>query len=128
MIRYLTRVLAALAALIISYPGQAFYGAKVYAPDLGDFMGLTQLRHFKLWYAGRSKNLEVANYEIEQIRKSFESVKVFYPTLGDLDMAKMIDRRDPRIEEHVVRTRDVAAQTTPLLELIADGRAAIRRP
>jgi hypothetical protein len=92
MIRYLTCVLAALAALIISYPGQAADGAKAYAPDLGDFMGLTQLRHFKLWYAGRSKNWELADYEIEQIRKSFESVKVFYPTLGDLDMAKMIDK------------------------------------
>jgi hypothetical protein len=93
MIRYLTCVLAALAALIISYPGQAADGAKAYAPDLGDFMGLTQLRHFKLWYAGRSKNWELADYEIEQIRKSFESVKVFYPTLGDVDMAKMIKLR-----------------------------------
>jgi hypothetical protein len=56
------------------------------------FHGLTQLRHFKLWYAGRSKNWELAGYEIEQIRKSFESVKVFYPTLGNVDMAKMIDK------------------------------------
>jgi hypothetical protein len=49
MIRYLTCVLAALAALMMSYPGQAAEGARAYAPDLGDFMGLTQLRHFKLW-------------------------------------------------------------------------------
>ena len=92
MVRYLTCVLAALAPLMMSYPGQAADGAKAYKPDLGDFMGLTQLRHFKLWYAGRSKNWELADYEIEQIRKSFESVKVFYPTLGDVDMAKMIDK------------------------------------
>ena len=39
-----------------------------------------------------SKNWELADYEIEQIRKSFGSVKVFYPTLGDVDMAKMIDK------------------------------------
>ena len=32
---------------------------------------------FKLWYAGRSKNWKLADYEIEQIRKSFESIKVF---------------------------------------------------
>jgi hypothetical protein len=34
---------------------------------LGDFMGLTQLRHFKLWYAGRSKNWELADYEVENV-------------------------------------------------------------
>jgi hypothetical protein len=34
------------------------------------------------------QKLELADYEIEQIRKSFESVRVFYPTPGDVDMAK----------------------------------------
>jgi hypothetical protein len=92
MNRYQTYVLVGLAALMMSNPGQAADGARAYAPDLGDFMGFTQLRHFKLWYAGRSKNWELADYEIEQIRKSFESVKVFYPTLGDVDMAKMIEK------------------------------------
>jgi hypothetical protein len=62
MIRYLTCVLAALAALMISYPGQAADGAKTYAPDLGDFKGLTQLRYFKLWCAGRSRNWQLAEY------------------------------------------------------------------
>jgi hypothetical protein len=62
MIRYLTcGALAGLAALVVSYPGQAADGAKAYAPDLGDFMGLTQLRHFKLWYGSRSKNWELAD-------------------------------------------------------------------
>ena len=46
--------------------------AKAYVPDLGDFMGATQLRHFKLWFAGRSQNWDLARYEIEQIRKSYE--------------------------------------------------------
>ena len=53
-------------------------------------MGRTQLRHFKLWYAGRSQNWELADYEIEQIRDSFTNAVAFYPKLGDVDMAKMI--------------------------------------
>lgn len=37
-----------------------------YAPRLGDIMGMTQLRHFKLWYAGREKNWNLAKYELGQ--------------------------------------------------------------
>ena len=39
---------------------------------LSDIMVATQLRHFKLWYAGQVKNWELANYELAQIRASFE--------------------------------------------------------
>jgi len=81
-------LLAALAAAPAH--SQQAAGAKPYVPDLGDFMGDSQLRHFKLWFAGRSQNWELALYEIEQIRKSFENAAIYYPKLGDADNAGLI--------------------------------------
>jgi hypothetical protein len=37
-----------------------------YAPGLGEFMTATQLRHAKLWFAGRAKNWDLAGYEIDE--------------------------------------------------------------
>ena len=84
--------LALLLAPVIATPAlsQPAADAKPYVPDLGDFMGATQLRHFKLWFAGRSQNWELARYEIEQIRKSFEAAATYYPKSGDADNAGMI--------------------------------------
>ena len=84
--------LALLLAPLIAAPAhsQAAADAKPYVPDLGDFMGATQLRHFKLWFAGRSQNWELALYEIEQIRKSYEAAANDYPKSGDADIAGML--------------------------------------
>ena len=54
--------------------------AQPYAPRLGDIMGATQLRHFKLWYAGKEKNWALAGYELGQIKESFQDAMTFYPT------------------------------------------------
>lgn len=37
-------------------------------PKLGDIMSATQLRHIKLWFAGKLQNWELAAFEVEQIR------------------------------------------------------------
>ena len=60
-----------------------------YVPKLGDIMGATQLRHFKLWYAGREKNWSLANYELEQIKESFQDAMTLYPGLPVADMTTM---------------------------------------
>jgi hypothetical protein len=82
-------VLALLLALLIATPTQSqpAAGGKAYVPDLGDIMGAAQFRHFKLWFAGRSQNWELARYEIEQIRRSFEAAANYYPRLEDADLA-----------------------------------------
>jgi hypothetical protein len=56
-------------------------GAQSYVPRLGDIMEVTQLRHFKLWYAGKAKNWRLANYELKQIKDSFQDATRFYPGL-----------------------------------------------
>ena len=69
--------------------GRPAAGAQSYVPRLGDIMEMTQLRHFKLWYAGKAKNWRLANYELEQIKESFHDAMIFYPGLPVADMTTM---------------------------------------
>ncbi len=46
--------------------------------SLGDIMGLVQLRHIKLWYAGRNKNWQLVNYELTQIKDTFDKAAMLY--------------------------------------------------
>ena len=46
-----------------------------YQPGLGEIMALQQMRHIKLWYAGRAGNWPLADYEIGELNEGFEDVK-----------------------------------------------------
>jgi hypothetical protein len=43
-------------------------------PGLGEIMTLQQLRHIKLWFAGRAGNWALADYEIGELNEGFEDV------------------------------------------------------
>ena len=64
-------------------------GEQSYAPRLGDIMEVIQLRHFRLWYAGRAKNWPLADYQLERIKSSFQDAMTFYPGLPIADMTAM---------------------------------------
>ncbi len=49
-----------------------------YAVALSDAMDLTQLRHIKLWYAGKTKNWPLANYELTQLKDTFDKAAILY--------------------------------------------------
>ena len=49
-----------------------------YAPRLGDIMSAVQLRHVKLWVAGRSRNWELAAYELRQIKAGLGEAALLY--------------------------------------------------
>jgi hypothetical protein len=49
-----------------------------YMPRLGDIMGATQLRHIKLWFAGKLGNWGLAEYEVGQIKASLEDAAELY--------------------------------------------------
>ncbi|MGC2410896.1 MAG: hypothetical protein WA441_13110 [Methyloceanibacter sp.] len=51
---------------------------EAYVPSLGDIMGATQLRHVKLWFAGKLRNWELAAYEVGQIKASLEDAAQLY--------------------------------------------------
>jgi len=46
-----------------------------YRPGLGEYMIGIQLHHSKLWFAGINNNWKLADYEIGEIKESFESIK-----------------------------------------------------
>lgn len=52
-------------------------------------MILTQLGHFKLWYAGAVQNWPLANYELIQIRANVVDAKRLYPNNSKSDMTMM---------------------------------------
>jgi hypothetical protein len=54
---------------------------ELYSPRLADLMIETQLRHFKLWYAGRERNWALADFELGQIRESFENAARIFSTI-----------------------------------------------
>jgi hypothetical protein len=60
-----------------------------YLPNLADIMGATQLRHFKLWYAGNVRNWSLAHYELQRIDASFQDAMKFYPNFPQANMKVM---------------------------------------
>jgi hypothetical protein len=48
-----------------------------YVPGLGEIMGSTQMRHAKLWFAGKAGNWDLASYELDEIREGMDdAVKI----------------------------------------------------
>jgi hypothetical protein len=71
-----------------------------YQPGLGEFMTATQLRHAKLWFAGKQNNWDLAAYEIDEIKEGLEDAARLFPTYDGIPVAEMIKTIiDPRIEE-----------------------------
>jgi cytochrome c553 len=86
--------IAAAACAVASLPGLAddqkpTSAQPVYTPRLNNIMILTQLGHFKLWYAGAVQNWPLANYELEQIRASIRLAKTLYPDGANSNMDTM---------------------------------------
>jgi hypothetical protein len=65
-----------------------------YTPRLAEIMISTQLRHFKLWYAGRVGNWELAKYELAQIRASLADAPKYYPTVPAANMGMLEQPED----------------------------------
>jgi hypothetical protein len=84
---------AAILALLVLAPlalAQAPTGSG-YVPRLGDIMGATQLRHFKLSFAGKLRNWDLAAYELGQIKSSFQDAATLYPGIPITDMTIVAD-------------------------------------
>jgi hypothetical protein len=95
------RVVTAIVALSASVMFAAAQPAREsYEPGLGEFMIATQLRHAKLWFAGKQNNWGLAAYEIDEIKEGLEDAARLHPTFDGVPVAEMIKTIiDPRIEE-----------------------------
>ena len=82
--------IAALCGVLIGGPlGVA--AEENYVPSLGDIMGSIQLRHVKLWFAGRSGNWELAAYELEHIRTGLEQAAILYHGIPEAYVGATVD-------------------------------------
>lgn len=48
-----------------------------YKPGFGEFMSNIQIHHAKLWFAGINQNWELADFEIHEIKESFENLQKY---------------------------------------------------
>ena len=105
-----------------------------YEPGLGEFMTATQLRHAKLWFAGKNNNWALAAYEIDEIKEGFEDAARLHATFDGVPVAEMIKTIiDPRIEEleKAVRAKS-SAKFTVAFDKLTSGcnncHAAANKP
>jgi hypothetical protein len=88
-----------------------------YLPLLGDIMGTMQLRHFKLSFAGKSRNWELAAYELDQIKESFQDAATLYPGIPVADMTILAEPVQ-RLSE-AIQTKDLQKFSVAFTELTA---------
>ena len=67
--------------------------ANMPAPAVADIMGQTQLRHFKLWFAGALGNWPLANFEVEQMKRSFNDAGALGTSVGGTTLSKLVEEK-----------------------------------
>src|SRR5487761_2417865 len=64
-----------------------------YVPGLGEIMGSTQMRHAKLWFAGKAGNWDLASYELDEIREGMDDAVKYHPVFKkDAPIADILDK------------------------------------
>jgi hypothetical protein len=94
-----------------------------YEPGLGEFMAATQLRHAKLWFAGKNRNWELAAYEVDEIKEGLQDAAKFHATVDGIPVAEMIKTiLDPRLDriEKAVDARN-NAQFASAFDALTNG-------
>ena len=88
-------IVACSAMLAAAQPARAPYG-----PGLGEFMMATQLRHAKLWFAGKNNNWALAAYEVDEIKEGLEDAAKYHASNDGVPVAELIKALiDPRLEQ-----------------------------
>ena len=88
-----------------------------YTPRLNSLMMLTQLGHFKLWYAGAVQNWPLADYELAQIRANIVDAKRLYPNNSKSNMTMMTPAADGL--DKAIKAKDLAGFTSAYSKLTA---------
>ena len=91
-----------------------------YVPGLGEFMGAIQMRHAKLWFAGKAKNWQLAAYELDELKEAFEDAAKYQPEFKGKPIAELIGRMTnvPMTSlEKAIAAKDIAGFTKALDQL-----------
>lgn len=71
--RPIVAVLLAMATFAMQ-KASAQQSAESYEPTIAEIMTLQQMRHIKLWFAGRAGNWPLADYELDQLKDGFDDI------------------------------------------------------
>ncbi len=86
--------------------------APVYVPGLGELMAFQQMRHTKLWLAGRAGNWPLAGYELDELKEGFAQAARLHPTQKDVPVP--IDQAiESIVKEPLERVGDAIAKKDP---------------
>jgi hypothetical protein len=77
-------------------------------PGLGEVMTLQQLRHIKLWFAGRAGNWALADYEIGELNEGFEDADKL---VGGGTVAKMVGGPVKALQQAIAEKNSAAFAT-----------------
>lgn len=69
--------------------------ANTYKPGLGEFMSSIQVHHAKLWFAGKSQNWELADFEMHEIGEALEDIKAYQ---SEREESKKVDMLNPTLD------------------------------
>ena len=70
--------------------------AGAYAPRLGEFMIMQQIRHSKLWFAVAANNWELAEHGLDELKAGFADVARLYPTIQGVAVAPVVGALNER--------------------------------
>ena len=65
--------------------------ANTYKPGFGEFMSIIQAHHAKLWYAGENQNWDLANFEMDEIKETFDNIKKYETDRNETQLISMIN-------------------------------------
>lgn len=66
------------------------HAAPPYTPGLGELMSANQVRHAKLWFAGKGGNWPLAAYELDELKEGFDDILIYQPHFKGKPIAKLL--------------------------------------
>jgi hypothetical protein len=69
--------------------------ATTYKPGFGEFMSSIQVHHAKLWFAGKNKNWELADFEMHEIGETIDAIKEYQT---EREESKKVDMLKPALD------------------------------
>jgi hypothetical protein len=84
-------LLLLLSSFAVAQSGVSESANERHVQRLADIMSATQLRHIKLWFAGKSSNWKLADYELRQFKASLVEAASLYPDIPVTNVTTMAD-------------------------------------
>lgn len=80
--------------------------SNAYTPGFGEFMNTIEIHHAKLWFAGTDQNWPLAQYELDEMKETFDNLQKY---VKDRPEVKEIPMIDPALKDlgQAIESKDV---------------------